>query len=60
MAAVHASLGEKDLAFEWLERAAKDRTNLIAGLNLWPELDSLHSDPRFAALGKRLGLPGTR
>ncbi|HEV8123622.1 MAG TPA: protein kinase [Gemmatimonadales bacterium] len=60
VAEVHASLGEKDLAFEWLERAVEDRTNLLAGLNTWPELESLHSDPRFAALGRRLGLPGSR
>jgi Tfp pilus assembly protein PilF len=60
LAEIHASLGEKDLAFEWLERAAKDRTVLMAGLNAWPELDPLHSDPRFAALSRRIGLPGTR
>jgi hypothetical protein len=57
LAAIHASLGEKDLAFVWLERAATDRTVLMAGLNTWPELDSLHSDPRFSALSRRLGLP---
>ena len=60
LAAIHASLGDKDSAFESLERAARDRTTLIAGLRDWPEFDSLHSDPRFAALGRRLGLPGSR
>ena len=56
-AEVHASLGEKDLAFKWLDRAAEDRTVWVLGLNLWPELDSLRSDPRFAALVRRIGLP---
>ena len=38
-AEIHASLGEKDLAFEWLERAVIDRTGWLPGLTLWPELD---------------------
>ena len=57
LAAIHASLGEKDSAFEFLGRAITDRTVLMAGLRFWPELDSLHSDPRFVALAKRVGLP---
>ncbi len=56
LAEVHVSLGEKDRAFEWLERAASDRTVLLGGLKFWPELDPLRSDPRFAALTKRIGL----
>ncbi|MBA2627471.1 MAG: protein kinase, partial [Gemmatimonadales bacterium] len=57
LAAIHASLGEKDQAFALLERAVTDRTVLAAGLALWPELTSLHSDPRFMALIRRVGLP---
>jgi serine/threonine-protein kinase len=60
LAAIHSSLGDKDLAFAALERAASDRTVLLAGLNTWPELDALHSDPRFVALAKRIGLSGPR
>jgi len=56
-AEIHASLGEKDLAVEWLERAASDRTVWVAGLHRWPELDPLRSDPRFTALIRRIGLP---
>ncbi|MEP7325340.1 MAG: protein kinase [Gemmatimonadota bacterium] len=56
-AEIHASLGDKDLAFKWLDRAAEDRTVWVLGLNRWPELDPLRSDPRFAALVKRIGLP---
>ena len=60
LAAIHAGLGDKDRAFELLEGTARDRNLLIPGLSNWPEFDSLHSDPRFAALGRRLGLPGSR
>jgi serine/threonine-protein kinase len=56
-AAIYASLGDRDHAFAFLERAVSDRTVLVAGLSFWPEFDSLHSDPRFAALVKRIGLP---
>jgi hypothetical protein len=58
VAAVHAALGESDRAFEWLERAVTDRTVLLAGLNFWPDFDTLHADSRFAALVRRVGLPG--
>jgi tetratricopeptide (TPR) repeat protein len=57
LAGIHASLGEKDRAFELLERAARDHTVLLAGLSFWPEMAPLRSDPRFAALVKRIGLP---
>ncbi|MGH7702533.1 MAG: hypothetical protein ACREMO_05540 [Gemmatimonadales bacterium] len=58
-AEIHASLGEKDLALEWLERAATDRTVWVLGSS-WPELDPLRSDPQFPALVRRLGLPEAR
>ncbi len=57
LAAIHASLGDKDQAFALMERAVTDRTVLAAGLAFWPELESLHSDPRFMALIRRVGLP---
>jgi TolB-like protein/Tfp pilus assembly protein PilF len=49
--------GEKDRAFEWLERAYGQ---LDAGLGLIkndPLLKSLHADPRFNALLRRMNLP---
>ena len=57
---IYASLGEKDRAFEYLDKAAADRTVLMGGLNGWPELAPLRTDPRFAALVKRVGLPAAR
>ena len=52
---VHAGLGEKDLAFEWLERAYQERSTVLAYVRLDPRLAPLHSDPRFASLLARLG-----
>ncbi len=57
IAAVHARLGEKDVAFEWLEKAFEDRIGLLVHLKTIPLLDALHGDPRFDALVKRIGIP---
>ena len=55
---VHASLGEADQAFQWLERGITDGTVWLFELPTSPDWDSLRSDPRFGALVKRIGLPG--
>jgi TolB-like protein/tetratricopeptide (TPR) repeat protein/tRNA A-37 threonylcarbamoyl transferase component Bud32 len=57
IAAVHAWRGERDLAFEWLEKA---RLGGDAGLQYFkydPLLRSLRSDPRYTALLEKLKLP---
>jgi len=53
---VYAALGEKDLAFESLERAYQERSTVLAYLRLDPRLASLRSDPRFGNLLARLGV----
>jgi TolB-like protein/Tfp pilus assembly protein PilF len=55
-AQVYASIGEKDLAFEWLEKAYEERSPLLVYAKVMPYYDALRSDPRFATLLKRLGL----
>jgi tetratricopeptide (TPR) repeat protein len=57
VAVVYAGLGEKDLAFEWLQKAYVDRNELITFIKFAPEFNKLRSDPRFADLLKRLNLP---
>ena len=54
---VYAWRGEKDLAFQWLERAAGQHDAGIVRLRYDPPLASLRPDPRFAALVQKLGLP---
>jgi hypothetical protein len=55
--AVHACLGEKDAAFEWLERAFNERASFMVFLKTHPLFVDLHEDPRFDALVKRIGIP---
>jgi serine/threonine protein kinase/tetratricopeptide (TPR) repeat protein len=56
-AVASALVGNRDQAFEYLEKAYSDGDNeLLIGIR-YPALDSLRSDPRFADLMRRLGLP---
>ena len=55
IALIYTGLGEKDQAFEWLENAYKERSDLLVYLKVEPRLDSLRSDPRFADLLRRIG-----
>jgi TolB-like protein len=57
IAVVYIGLGDKDRAFEWLHRAVDARDWQMAMLKVEPTFDSLRSDPRFAALVERVGLP---
>lgn len=57
LAAAHSRLGEKDMAFEWLEKALQERVGLLIYLQVHPMFDELREDPRFEALAKRIGIP---
>jgi DNA-binding winged helix-turn-helix (wHTH) protein/TolB-like protein/tetratricopeptide (TPR) repeat protein len=52
----YVGLGDKDEAFKWLEKAYEERSNFLWLLRVYPCLDSIRSDPRFADLQKRVGL----
>ncbi|HYJ42293.1 MAG TPA: winged helix-turn-helix domain-containing protein [Steroidobacteraceae bacterium] len=54
IATIHASLGDRDSAFQWLERAYTDRSTNISMLEYDPSFDALHDDARFAALVERI------
>lgn len=47
MAIIYARLGEKDLAFEWLDKAIENRNYPVMFLKVTPDIDPLRSDPRF-------------
>jgi tetratricopeptide (TPR) repeat protein len=57
IALVYAGLGEKDQAFQWLEKSYQDHEPRITRLKVDPLMDGLRSDPRFAELVRRIGLP---
>ncbi|MFZ2054934.1 MAG: tetratricopeptide repeat protein, partial [Candidatus Aminicenantales bacterium] len=56
-ACVYAGLGDKDKAFEYLNQAYEKHSTLMIGLisDWW--LRSLHGDPRFKDLRKKVGFP---
>jgi hypothetical protein len=57
VALVYAGLGDRDRAFEWLEKACKAHDKGMIGLKVDPPLDPLRSDPRFQDLLRRMNFP---
>jgi serine/threonine-protein kinase len=55
-AQIYAGIGEKDLAFQWLDKAYEERNPLLAYTKVMPYYDNLRGDPRFQALLRRLSL----
>src|SRR5437868_8022021 len=57
VALVYTGLEDKDQAFTWLEKAYEERFNRLAYLKVEALWDPLRSDPRFADLLRRAGIP---
>ena len=57
VAGIYVRLGEKEKAFEWLEKGFSERSIDITYLKVDNSFDSVRADPRFQALLKRVGLP---
>jgi serine/threonine-protein kinase len=60
LACVYAALGDRDGAFRTLNRAFEERDGMLAYAKVFPAFAALRSDPRFAALLRRLNLPVER
>ena len=56
IALIQAGLGDKNQAFDWLQKAYEDRSAGLLYLKVDPAFDSLRSDPRFVDLLHRVGL----
>ena len=57
LAILYAGLGDKEGAFQSLERAYAAHDLQMQYLKVEPHYDSLRSDPRFTDLMRRVGLP---
>jgi len=57
IAAVYAGLGEKDKAFEWLERDFQVQNDRLPNIRWELQFESLRDDPRFKEMLKRMNLP---
>ncbi len=55
--ALQGSLGQRTEAFVSLNRAIRERSDLVAYLRIDPRLDSLRTDRRFSRLLRQLRLP---
>jgi len=53
-------LGETDRTFEWLDRAIEGRDQFMMPIKSYPFLDPIRSDPRFAALLRKMNLNANR
>lgn len=55
---VHAYRGERNEAFEWLEKACESRdADLLVSIRGDPELVPLRADPRYKSLLRKMNLP---
>lgn len=53
---IHSARGETELAFQWLERAYRQRDPGLTEMKCDPALRGLHADPRWEVLLRRMGL----
>jgi pentatricopeptide repeat protein len=52
----YLGLGDTEDAFDWLDRAAQERSNIVQYLRTHPYFDPLRNDPRFAGYLRRANL----
>ena len=57
IAGIYSTLGERDQAFEWLEKAYQVRDDQLTRIMIDPVFDGIRSDPRHTDLLRRMGLP---
>jgi eukaryotic-like serine/threonine-protein kinase len=56
IAAVHASLGDIDEAYRWLDIAVEEGASGLVMLRVHPRLDPIRNDPRYWPLVEKVGL----
>jgi len=53
----YAFLGDKEQSFAWLDKARAEKSGALENIKIIRPLEQWHSDPRYSALLKQLGLP---
>jgi eukaryotic-like serine/threonine-protein kinase len=53
----YAMAGDRDQAFEWLQKAVEEKDSSLELIQVEPNFDSLHSDPRYQELVQSLNFP---
>ena len=56
MATIYIGLNKKEDALEWLEKAVEERSTSLVLIMVDPIFDSLHADPRFKEILRKIGL----
>ncbi len=57
IAYLYASIGDKEQAFAWLDKARAEKSSGVEPVKIVRALDQWHNDPRYIDLLKQLGLP---
>jgi TolB-like protein len=57
IALIYLGLGERELAFSYLDKAYAERSSSMPWLKVEPKFDVLRSDPRYLDLLRRVGFP---
>ena len=55
-ALIHLGLGEKDMAYEYLNKAFQEKSSYLTYIKVDPKVDSLRSEIRFRELIKKMNL----
>ena len=57
IATIYAALGDKEQALFWLDKSFENHDPSLRRLKVDPQFDLLHSEPRFAEMLRRVGIP---
>lgn len=57
LALLHIGLGHNEQAFEWLDKAFHERSDMLVYLKADFRLDPIRNDSRFMHLGRKVGIP---
>jgi hypothetical protein len=56
IACTYARRNDKDQALQWLDRAYRNEEPTVTAMGIFSCFRDMHSDPRFAAMLRKIGL----